>query len=52
MTKNEIQMWLEKAFHSHTMDDGREIALYMELLATGLPFLERLYKESISIVTH
>jgi len=52
MTKNEIQMWLEKAFHSHTMDDGREIALYTELLATGLPFLERLYKESISIVTH
>jgi len=52
MTKNKIQLWLQKAFHSHSMDDGREIMSYAELLVTGSPFFENLYKERISIVTH
>jgi len=52
MTKNEIQNWLYKAFHSHSMDDGREIVSYAKLLVTGSPCFENLYKESVSIVTH
>jgi len=42
---------LQKAFHSHSMDDRREILSYAELLVTGLPFFENLYKERISIMT-